>query len=68
MTHDDGMKHVIVHKYEGTEGTANVWLPLWVKAGSRPMRKGRCPKGRTPLIRDVNVTDIEVIGELTHSG
>ena len=65
MTHDDGMKHVIVHEYEGTEGTANVWLPMWVKAGSKPMRKGRCPKGRTPLIRDVNVTDIEVIGELT---
>ena len=29
------------------------------------MRKGRCPKGRTPMIREVNITDIEVVGELT---
>ena len=64
-THADDMKHVVVHEYEGTEDTASVWLPMWKKQGRLPVRKGRCPKGMTPMIREVNVSDIEVVGELT---
>ena len=36
-----------------------------MKKGKEPVRKGRCPKGMTPKIRELSITDIEVIGRLT---
>ena len=65
LTHTDDVKHVVVHEYGGTEDTAQVWLPMWMKKGKEPVRKGRCPKGMTPKIRELSITDIEVIGRLT---
>ena len=65
LTHTDDVKHVVVHEYEGTEDTAQVWLPLWVKTGREPIRRGKCPKGMTPKVRELSITDIEVIGGLT---
>ena len=67
LTHTDDVKHVVVHEYEGTEDTAQVWLPLWVKTGREPIRRGKCPKGMTPKVRELSITDIEVIGGLTYT-
>ena len=67
LTHTDDAKHVIVHEYEGTEETAKVWLTLWEETGKGPIRKKRCPRGMTPVIRELGIADIEVVGGLTET-
>ena len=64
MTHADD-EHVVVHEYEGTDGTGAIWLPMWEQEGRKPVRKGRCPKGMNPMIRELSSADIEVVGDLT---
>ena len=36
-----------------------------MKTGREPIRRGKCPKGMTPKVRELSITDIEVIGGLT---
>ena len=60
---------IVVHQYEGTEGSLEIWLPLWISESGRVERKMRKPKGTYQALEHIISQDsVLLIGGLGETG